>query len=237
MLFARRLIQSLDIFDMVKKKAVLSWSSGKDSAWSLHLLRQNPDVAVVGLLTTINELHKRVAMHAVRTTLLEEQAKSVGLPLRMINIPSPCSNEQYESAMKRAIVEIKQQGVEQIAYGDLFLEDVRAYREVQLAGTGLAPIFPLWRIPTAELAREMIGSGVRAVVTCVDPGQLSGGFAGREYDESFLADLPDGVDACGERGEFHTFTYAGPMFQEAIRVRVGEVVERGDFVFADVGHI
>ena len=222
---------------MMKKKTVLSWSSGKDSAWALHLLRQSPDTEVVGLLTTINELHKRVAMHDVRITLLEEQANSVGLPLHLINIPTPCSNEQYEAAMNQAVVEIKRQGVEQIAFGDLFLEDIRAYREARLAGTALTPIFPLWGKPTAELAPEMIGSGLRAIITCVDPSQLSGEFAGREYEASFLADLPEGVDPCGERGEFHTFTYDGPMFQEALSVRVGEVAERNGFVFADVVNI
>jgi uncharacterized protein (TIGR00290 family) len=222
---------------MAKKKTLLSWSSGKDSAWSLHLLRHDPDVEVIGLLTTVNELHQRVAMHAVRLGLLEKQAEAVALPLRTINIPSPCSNAQYETAMNLVLAEVKQQDVEQIAFGDLFLEDIRAYREMQLAGTGINPVFPLWRRPTAELAREMIGSGLRAIITCVDPRQLSGKFVGREYDESLLADLPVGVDECGERGEFHTFTYDGPMFKEALRVRVGEVVERGGFIFADVDNI
>lgn len=219
---------------MAKKKTLLSWSSGKDSAWSLYLLRQNPEVEIVGLLTTVNELHQRVAMHAVRLELLEAQARAADLPLRRVNIPSPCSNEQYEASMRQVITEATRQGIEQIAFGDLFLEDIRAYREAQLAGTGVSPIFPLWKAPTADLARQMIWGGLRAVITCVDPAQLGAEFVGREYDESLITDLPEGIDACGERGEFHTFAYDGPMFQDGIRVTVGDVVERDGFVFADV---
>lgn len=231
---ADALHRALDVLLMAKKKTLLSWSSGKDSAWSLHLLRQDSDIDIVGLITTVNELHKRVAMHAVRLDLLEAQAQAVGLPVRIINIPSPCTNEQYESAMRQVIAEAKQEGVEQMAFGDLFLADIRAYREAQLSGTGINPIFPLWKMPTAELARQMISGGLRAVITCVDPRQLPAEFVGREYDESFVAELPEGADECGEKGEFHTFAYDGPMFGEAINITVGEVVERDGFVFADV---
>lgn len=215
-------------------KILLSWSSGKDSAWSLHVLRQQEEFEVMGLMTTVNELHQRVAMHAVRVELLEAQAAAVELPLWKISIPSPCNNEEYEAALRRTVEKAKSEGISGFAFGDLFLEDIRRYREEFLKGTGISPIFPIWGFATAELAREMIAAGLRARLTCVDPKQLAGRFAGREFDAEFLADLPAGVDPCGERGEFHTFAYDGPMFRHAVPVRVGETVERDGFVFADL---
>jgi uncharacterized protein (TIGR00290 family) len=217
-----------------KRKALLSWSSGKDSAWALHTLRGRDDVEVVGLLTTINEVYARVAMHAVRVELLREQADAVGLPLWEVPIPSPCSNEAYEAAMSAVLARARAAGVEVVAFGDLFLEDVRRYREERMAGTGLSPMFPLWGLPTAALAREMIASGLRAKITCVDPKHLPAAFAGRDFDERLLADLPGTADPCGERGELHTFAYDGPMFRRPVAVATGEVVERGGFVFADL---
>jgi uncharacterized protein (TIGR00290 family) len=213
---------------------LLAWSSGKDSAWSLHVLRQRPDVEVVGLLTTVNRVHDRVAMHAVRRTLLEAQAGAAGLPLAMVPIPSPCSNAEYEQAMAAAVERARAAGVRGVAFGDLFLEDVRQYRERQMAQTGLELLFPLWQRPTDALAREMLAGGLRATLTCVDPRVLPASFAGRPFDASLLADLPPGVDPCGEKGEFHTFAWDGPMFREPVRVRAGEVVARDGFVFADL---
>ena len=217
-----------------RPKALLSWSSGKDSAWSLLVLRKRRAVEIVGLLTTVNEVYSRVAMHAVRVELLEAQAEAVGLPLWKIPIPSPCSNREYEAAMLASIERAKSEGVNTFAFGDLFLEDIRRYREESLGGTGVSPIFPIWALPTKELAQEMIASGLRARVTCVDPKQLPGSFAGREFDMHFLADLPSTVDPCGERGEFHTFAYDGPMFQHPVPVQSGEIIERDGFVFADL---
>jgi uncharacterized protein (TIGR00290 family) len=219
---------------MPVKRVLLSWSSGKDSAWALHVLRGRPDVEVVGLITTVNRARGRVSVHAVRVELLRRQAEAAGLPLRLVDLPDPCSNIQYEAAFKAVVDEAARQGVGCMAFGDLFLRDVREYREAQLAGTGLAPLFPLWGLPTDELAREMVGAGLRAVVSCVDPRQLPAGFAGREFDAAFLSELPGGVDPCGERGEFHTFAFAGPMFDGAVGVRAGEVVERAGFIYADI---
>lgn len=219
---------------LARDRILLAWSSGKDSAFSLHVLRSIQDVEVVGLLTTINETHDRVAMHAVRRTLLEAQAAAAGLPLTIVRIPHPCPNETYEAAMGEAIDDAKKGGIGGVAFGDLFLEDIRRYREKQMAGTGLRLVFPIWGRPTAALAREMIDSGLRARVTCVDPRVLPASFAGREFDQGFLADLPGGVDPCGENGEFHTFAWAGPMFRNAVPVRGGEVVTRDGFVFADL---
>ena len=215
-------------------KALLSWSSGKDSAWSLHVLRTRQEVEVVGLLTTVNQVHSRVAMHAVRVELLEAQAQAAGLPLRKIPIPSPCTNAEYEAAMLAAVERAKREGIGSVAFGDLFLEDIRRYREERLRETGVAPIFPIWAMPTRELAYEMVKSGLRARVTCVDPKQLPESFAGREFDARFLADLPSDVDPCGERGEFHTFAYDGPMFERPVPVKSGEIVKRDGFVFADL---
>jgi uncharacterized protein (TIGR00290 family) len=216
------------------RRALLSWSSGKDSAWALHVLRLQGEVEIAGLVTTINEAHDRVAMHAVRRELLEAQAAAASLPLWPVPIPSPCSNEQYEAAMGGLIARARDEGIEAFAFGDLFLEDIRSYRERQLAGTGLEPIFPLWRRPTRELAQAMIDGGLRAVLTCVDPRHLPASFAGRPFDADLLGELPSGVDPCGENGEFHTFAWAAPCFSAPLRVRVGEVAERDGFVFADV---
>jgi uncharacterized protein (TIGR00290 family) len=215
-------------------KALLCWSSGKDSAWALHTLRQRGEVEIVGLLTTVNTAFERVAMHAVRIALLEAQADAVGLPLWTVPIPSPCSNQEYEAAMGEAVKKALATGVTMMAFGDLFLEDVRRYREAQLAGTGLTPIFPIWGLPTEALARDMVGAGLRARLTCVDPRQLPASFAGRDFDSTLLAELPHGVDPCGERGEFHTFAYDGPMFHHPVSLLSGEIVARDGFVFADL---
>ena len=217
-----------------RKRILLSWSSGKDSAWSLHVLRQRQEFEIVGLLTTVNETYARVAMHAVRAELLEAQAAAVGLPLWKIPIPSPCSNAQYEAAMGTAVERAMSEGLSGIAFGDLFLEDIRRYREERLRGTGILPLFPIWGIPTPDLAREMISAGLRARLTCIDPKQISQSFVGREFDAALLADLPAGIDPCGERGEFHTFAYDGPMFRHPVPVRLGETIERDGFVFADL---
>lgn len=215
-------------------KALLCWSSGKDSAWTLHVLRRRREVEVVGLLTTINEVHDRVAMHAVRVELLQAQADAVGLPLWKVPIPSPCSNQQYEAAMGATVQKARADGITVMAFGDLFLEDVRRYREAQLAGTGLTPLFPLWGLPTDMLARDMLNAGLRARLTCVDPKQIPATFAGRDFDEGLLADLPVSADPCGERGEFHTFAYAGPMFDRPVPIQTGEMVTRDGFVFVDL---
>jgi uncharacterized protein (TIGR00290 family) len=216
------------------RKLLLSWSSGKDSAWSLHCLRQSGDFEVAGLLTTLNGAFDRVAMHSTRRALLEAQAAAAGLPLVTIPLPWPCSNDQYEAAMGTACAKAVAEGIEAIAFGDLFLEDIRRYREEKLAGTGLTPIFPVWGIDTRRLAEEMTAGGLRARIVCVDPKRLPPEFAGREFDGALLRDLPGGVDPCGENGEFHTAVYDGPMFREPIAVESGEVVERDGFVFADV---
>jgi len=215
-------------------RVLLSWSSGKDSAWTLHRLRTDPDVEVVGLLTTVNAAFGRVAMHATRLAIVEAQARAVGLPLHVIPLPWPCSNDVYERAMRRAIEDGLQRGATHVAFGDLFLDDIRAYRIRMLQGSGLEPLFPLWREPTAPLARRMVDAGVEAIVTCVDPRKLPASFAGRRFDHAFLDDLPDGVDPCGESGEFHTCVLAGPMFRERVHAAVGEVVERDGFCFADL---
>jgi uncharacterized protein (TIGR00290 family) len=216
------------------KRILLSWSSGKDSAWSLHILRQRGEYEVVGLLTTFNEVADRVAMHAVRRALVEQQAAATGLPLWAVPLPWPCSNEQYESLMAETCAKATAEGIEGIAFGDLFLEDVRAYREKQMRKTGLEPIFPVWGLPTHDLAQTMIAAGMRAKLTCIDTGKLDRGFAGCEFDEAFLSALPDEVDPCGERGEFHSFVYAGPMLNAALPVSVGETVVRDQFVFSDL---
>ena len=189
---------------------------------------------VCGLLTTVNSRHDRVAMHAVRRLLLEEQAAAVGHPLHVVEIPWPCPNEAYEEAMAAACARAVADGVEAVAFGDLFLEDVRAYREKQLAPTGLRPLFPIWGRPTAELSREMVASGLRAILTCVDPRHLPEDFAGRAFDGELLDALPPGIDPCGERGEFHSFAWDGPMFSRPVPVRAGERVTRDGFVFADL---
>jgi uncharacterized protein (TIGR00290 family) len=215
-------------------RTLLSWSTGKDSGWSLHKLRQRPDVQVVGLVTTVNAAFGRVAMHGVRRQLLEMQARAAGLPLHVLEIPYPCPNAEYERIMGAFVAEQSAAGIEAMAFGDLFLEDIRRYREEKLAGTGMCPLFPLWGIPTADLAREMIAGGLEARVTCVDTRKLPARFAGRRFDTSLLGELPAGVDPCAENGEFHTFCCAGPMFDRPIAVAAGEVVRRDGFVFCDL---
>ena len=216
------------------KRILLSWSSGKDGAWALHILRQRREYEVVGLLTTFNEVADRVAMHAVRRELVERQAAAADLPLWKVALPWPCSNEQYEFLMAQTCTKAVAEGIEGVAFGDLFLEDVRAYREKQMKGTGLEPIFPVWGMPTHELAREMIARGVRAKLTCIDTTKLDRSFAGCEFDEVLLSALPAEVDPCGERGEFHSFVYAGPMLNASLPVVLGEQVVRDQFVFADL---
>lgn len=228
----------------MKKKILLAWSSGKDSAWALHVLRQQNQYEIAGLMTTLNAAFDRVAMHSTRRALVEMQAEAAGLPLIVAPIPWPCSNTEYEAAMKRVCDQALADGITAIAFGDLFLTDVRAYRERQLKDTGLEPLFPLWGLPTRELAQEMIGTGLRAKLVCVDPRQLASDFAGRDFDETLLRDLPAGVDPCGENGEFHSFVYAGPMFngkmsngkmfRREIPIVTGEKVERDGFWFCDV---
>jgi uncharacterized protein (TIGR00290 family)/PAS domain S-box-containing protein len=220
--------------DGARPKAWLAWSSGKDSAWALHTVRQAGEFEVVALLTTVNRTHGRVAMHAVRESLLEMQAAAAGLRSVKVPIPSPCPNEVYESAMSEVMARARDEGVRHVIFGDLFLEDIRAYREKQLAGCGMTPVFPLWGKDTRRLAEEMIAGGLRAYLTCVDPRQLDRGFAGRRFDTELLAELPRQVDPCGENGEFHTFACAGPMFRTDVPVTVGEIVERDGFVFADL---
>ena len=215
-------------------KILVSWSSGKDSAWMLHVIRTERLGTPAALLTTINETADRVAMHAVRTEVLRAQAEAAGLPLVTVPIPSPCPNDIYEERMAEACRAAVADGFTHVAFGDLFLEDVRKYREDRLAGSGLKPIFPLWRRPTPELAREMIAGGLQARLTCVDPRAVPPGLAGRAYDTVLLADLPPGVDPCGERGEFHTCVVAGPMFSKPLNVESGVTVERDGFVFADL---
>jgi uncharacterized protein (TIGR00290 family) len=216
------------------KKVLLSWSSGKDSAWALYRLRQSADVQVAALVTTFNSSADRVAMHAVRRALVEAQAERTGLPLWPVELPWPCSNAEYETRMRALIERAKAEGVAAFAFGDLFLQDVREYRIKQLECTGIEPLFPLWMIPTRQLAEEMIASGVKAKLTCVDPRKLEKSFAGREFDAALLRDLPPSVDPCGENGEFHTFVYASPLFARPIPVSNGEIVEREGFVFSDV---
>lgn len=218
---------------MGRKKAWLSWSSGKDSAWSLEVVRRQDEYDLAALLTTVNAEYQRVAMHAVRESLLRAQAESAGLPLVIVPIPYPCPNAAYEEAMAAAIGEARAQGVTHMIFGDLFLEDIRRYREEKLAGTGITPVFPLWGIDTRQLAGEMVAAGLRALVTCVDPKKLDASFAGRIFDGDLLADLPACVDPCGENGEFHTFACQGPMFRAPIEIERGVVVERDGFVFAD----
>lgn len=218
----------------MKKRTLLSWSSGKDSAFALYLLRESPDVEVVGLFTTVNSTRRRVAMHAVRDDLLRLQARAVGLPLEILEIPEKCSNGQYEAVMAKFVHESTGRGIEVMAFGDLYLEDIRRYREEKLRETGITPIFPLWGRETDRLAREMIGKGFRMILTCIDPRKFPKGFIGRELDEALLKSLPADADSCGENGEYHTFVYDGPIFSEPLNVQVGDIVERDGFVFADV---
>ncbi|MFQ5545038.1 MAG: ATP-binding protein [Acidiferrobacterales bacterium] len=215
-------------------RAWLFWSSGKDSAYSLHVLRAQDGIEVMGLVTTVHRPAKRVAVHAVRESLLWAQARACGLPLITVPIPEPCPNTAYETAIGNTLEQAKAQGVNAVVFGDLFLEDIRAYRESLLANSDLRPLFPLWGRDTGVLASEMIAAGLRAHITCIDIKVLPHEFAGRTYDAGLLRDLPDGVDPCGENGEFHTFAYAGPMFRQPIPVFVGKIIERDGFVYADV---
>lgn len=219
---------------MPRPRAWLCWSSGKDSAWALHLVRRQNDAEVVGLLTVVTESYGRVSMHGVRRDVLAAQAEAAGLPLHCVSIPVDCSDEAYRQAMRGAVDRARGEGVEQMIFGDLFLEDVRAHREAQLSGSGIAARFPLWQRPTAELAREMIAAGLVAHVTCLDPTKVPRELAGGKFDRELLDRLPAGVDPCAERGEFHTCVSAGPMFARPIRVEVGETVQRDGFVFADL---
>jgi len=216
------------------KKILLSWSGGKDSAWALHLLRQRAEFEVGGLLTTVNERFRRVAIHGFREELLERQAERAGIPLWKVDLPFPCSNEEYEARMAVVCERAVREGFVGVAFGDLYLEDIRAYRVAKLAGTGLEPVFPVWGIPTEVLAKQMMAGGLRARLTCVDPRKVPAEFAGREWNAGLLAELPEGVDPCGENGEFHSFCWAGPMFSGEIPVVAGERVERDGFVYAEL---
>lgn len=216
-------------------KILLSWSTGKDSAWALHVLNQQYPGAVSALVTTINETVDRVAMHGVRREVLEAQADSAGLPLWKVPLPHPCTNDVYESRMEETLARALAEGFTHVAFGDLFLEDIRRYREKQLSGTGLEPLFPVWGVPTDRLAREMIGGALRARIACVDTRALSRSFVGREFDRKLLDDLPAGIDPCGENGEFHTCVYDGPMFRRALTLEAGECVARDGFVWRDFG--
>lgn len=220
-------------YDGRMKRLLLSWSSGKDSAWTLHVLRQQGGIEIVAFLTTINSEFDRVAMHGTRRLVLEAQAQAAGVPLWSVPLPWPCSNEDYEQRMRKVCQRAVTERVDAVAFGDLFLQDIRSYREAQLQGTGLEPLFPLWQIPTARLAREMIAGGLRAKLTCVDTKQLPPSFVGREFDARLLDDLPESADPCGERGEFHTCVYSGPMFAQSISLESGEVVCRDGFAYAD----
>jgi uncharacterized protein (TIGR00290 family) len=215
-------------------KVLLSWSSGKDSAWALHILNHAHPGCVGGLLTTVNEAVDRVAMHAVRRDVLEAQAAAAGVPLRVVPIPQPCPNEIYEERMREAVASAVREGFTHAAFGDLFLEDVRRYREERLAGSGLVPLFPVWGIPTPALAGQMLDGGLRARLACVDTRVLDASFVGREWDRALLRELPAGVDPCGEKGEFHTCVYAGPMFKQPLVLERGEIVTRDPFTWADL---
>lgn len=212
----------------------MSWSSGKDSAWALQALLNNADVEVVGLFSTLNAEYDRVAMHGVRRELLEQQASRIGLPLEIIEIPNPCPNDEYEHLMSAFVEDVKRREIDCFAFGDLFLEDVRRYRERNLEGTGITPLFPIWGLNTKSLSRQMVKAGIKTVLTCVDTEQLPGEYAGRYYDGALLDNLPEKVDPCGENGEFHSFVFDAPFFDSPIDIEVGEVIQRGQFVFADV---
>lgn len=217
------------------RKILLSWSSGKDSAWTLHILQQQqPELEIAGLLTTFNEAAGRVTMHAVRRDLVEAQAQAAGISLWPVMLPYPCPNEEYEKRVGEAMQKAETAGITHIAFGDLFLEDVRDYRIRQFANSSIEPLFPIWHEPTGTLARRMVDSGMKAIVTCLDPKQLDGSFAARTFDHSFLDDLPEGVDPCGENGEFHTCVLAGPMYRTPVRATLGETVERDGFLFTDL---
>ena len=216
------------------KRVLLSWSSGKDSAWTLYQLQRDPNVEVVGLLTTFNSQFNRSAIHGVRQQLLRMQAEAASLPLIEIPLPWPCTNEQYETIMGQALDDARAQlQMDAVAFGDLYLEDIRSYRETQMAGTGFDLVFPLWQIPTDQLAQQMISGGLKAVITCLDPRVMPEHLAGYQFSHQLLEELPETVDPCGENGEFHTFVWDGPMFKNPVSVVGGEVVKRDGFVYAD----
>jgi uncharacterized protein (TIGR00290 family) len=217
-----------------RPKALIAWSSGKDSAWALHEVRRSGDVDVVGALTTVTDTFGRVSVHGLREELLHAQLDACGLPATIVRIPYPCPNEVYEREMAAAMARAKADGVTHVVFGDLFLQDVRTYREERLAPIGMTPLFPLWQRPTGALAREMIAGGVDARIVAVDLKKLRNDFAGRRFDQTLLADLPPGVDPCGENGEFHSFVAAGPMMTRAVVVSVGETVERDGAAYADL---
>lgn len=218
----------------MKKKTLVSWSSGKDSAWALHLLQRNPTIELLGLFTVMNQKYGRVSMHATRLAMLERQANAVGLPLQTINLPDPCTNEQCDAIMQQFVMESAAKGIECMAFGDLFLEDVRKYRENQLEGTGIEAVFPLWAIPTRGLADQMLAAGLDAYVSSVDLKKLPSRVAGRKWSGELIAELPQDCDPCGENGEIHTVVVGGPMFSRPIPVTVGQIVERNGFAYADI---
>jgi uncharacterized protein (TIGR00290 family) len=218
----------------VPEDVLFCWSGGKDSAMALHALLSAHDCRVMALLTTVTEEYDRISMHGVRRALLERQAESLGLPLHAVLIPPHCINATYEARMKDALAQYFALGVRRVAFGDIFLEDLRVYREKNLAQVGMRAVFPIWKRDTRELAQEFVRFGFRAIAVCVDPRVLEASFAGRELDASFFADLPPGVDPCGENGEFHTFVFDGPIFRTPIAFRVGEKVLRDGFCFCDL---
>jgi uncharacterized protein (TIGR00290 family) len=218
----------------MKKKTIMSWSSGKDSAWALHILRQDPTVEVTGLFSVLHEQYDHVAMHATRAELLRRQAEAVGLPLHTIKLPAPCANQQYDEVMGKCIAGLAAEGFDSMAFGDLFLEDLRQYREERLRGTGITPLFPLWRIPSSELAEQMLAAGLESYISSVDLAKLPASFAGRRWSRDLLKELPPGVDPCGENGEMHTIVVGGPMLKQRIEVEVGEVTQRDGFAYADI---
>jgi uncharacterized protein (TIGR00290 family) len=218
----------------MNKKTLLSWSTGKDSAWALHLLRQDSRIDLVGLFTVMNQKYNRVSMHATRLEMLRRQADVAGLPLRTINLPDPCTIEQCDAIMRHFVTEAAAKGIECMAFGDLYLEDVRDYRVNQLTGTGIEPTFPLWGTPIRELVEQMLSAGLEAYVSSVDLSQLPSRFAGRKWSRDLLRELPEHCDPCGENGEIHTVVVGGPMFRKPIPVKVGRTVERNGFAYADI---
>jgi uncharacterized protein (TIGR00290 family) len=218
----------------VRRPLFLSWSGGKDSAMALHALQSSPDFEPAGLLTTVTEGYDRISIHGVRRELLERQAESIGLPLHPVLVPKDCTNEIYEDRLATALRAIQAQGIHHIAFGDLFLEDIRAYREKQLSALGLEPVFPVWGRDTTELARELIHLGFQATLVCVDTDLLDPVFAGRPFDASLLRDLPADIDPCGENGEFHTFVHAGPIFRQPVAFKLGRLEDRGRFWYRDL---
>ncbi len=218
----------------MKKKTLLAWSSGKDCAWALHLLRQDPEVEVVGLFSLINKKYGRVSMHGTRLELVELQAEAAALPFQTIELPDPCPDEEYGAVMEKFVKDAVGRGVGYMAFGDLYLEEVRQYREARLEGTGIVPLFPLWGIPTDKLAEEIFAAGFETYISSVDLKKLPAEFAGRRWSRKLLSEFPPGTDPCGENGEFHTVVVAGPNFNKPIPVKAGEIVERNGFAYADI---